>query len=182
MSSEREKLVMKDELTQLSNKRAYKRGLERCLDRAEREDYTEEGKAVALVYMDFNNFKQLNDKYGHKSGDEALAILGKALRKCTRSTDLAARIGGDEFVLIVDPIETEYAEMFLCSLSDRVNNHLRKEMKLPKDAVKPSVSLGMAIYNKDSPNAEELEQHADQAMYKAKNSAKRLYCLFQKIN
>lgn len=166
-------LATTDSLTGLSNKRGYQGMIETTLSRAVREDYASLEKSVALVFIDVNNLKvEANDKYGHKFGDDILRYVGEALKLHTRATDGKARVGGDEFVVVVDPLDAMDVAKFLRDLTRKINQYIqiqvRKEHYGKKSAV--TVSLGMSIYGKDANNKEELYSHSDDAMYYAKSN------------
>ncbi|HIG92980.1 TPA: GGDEF domain-containing protein [Candidatus Woesearchaeota archaeon] len=163
-----------DSLTGLANKHGYEQGLERCFARARREDYARQGKNIALIAIDVNKFKEeANDKYGHHFGDKVLKYIGEALKKYVRGTDLKARVGGDEFMLVIDTLKTEKPQDFLSDLTRRINDYIQRSIAVdhPGKTSQVSVSLGMSIYGQDAQDRDELQHHADMAMYHAKRNA-----------
>lgn len=121
---------------------------------------------AALCYMDLNGFKPINDQYGHDMGDEVLRVIGQRLQEQVRANDTAARIGGDEFVLLLTAV-TAPAEI------TRAMERVLKAIEQPIDLgggrmVRVSAAVGTAIYPQDGANAADLLRRADQAMYENK--------------
>lgn len=169
-----EQKVTTDELTGLANRRGFEKGLERCLSRADREQYSETSKCVALLSIDVNGFKaEANDKYGHAFGDEVLKYVAEGLKRSTRATDLVARVGGDEFAVVVDPLHVGEAESFLNRFCDDVNSYIRIAIIACRDKFADiTISAGMSVYGKDAKNIKDLKSNADKAMYSAKRRFK----------
>lgn len=118
---------------------------------------------AALCYMDLNGFKPINDQYGHDMGDEVLRVTGQRLLEQVRANDTAARIGGDEFVLlltaVIDPAEITVA-------MERVLSAIEQPIDLGEGrVVRVSAAVGTALYPQDGTNAADLLRRADQAMY-----------------
>jgi diguanylate cyclase (GGDEF)-like protein len=159
-----------DPLTGLSNRRAFDEEMRRRFHRLERED-----KTAALVYVDLDNFKLVNDVHGHDVGDEALRHLADILRSNTRSTDLVARLGGDEFAVWLeqadDKVAIKRARIFLTAAAPLVKYSGSTERPL-------KLSIGVAVYD---PRAREdiaaFVKRADAAMYQVKRSGKGSYAL-----
>ncbi len=161
-----------DHLTSLPNRVAYQEGIESILSRAERGLYTD-SKKVALIFIDINKFKEVNDNHGHEFGDEVLRYVAEGVRACVRSGDLRARISGDEFVIVLDGMTyrtLEDAESTLRDITLRINNVLQNNIRYrhPKKRVEVSVSAGMSILGVDAHTGQELHRNADNAMYHAK--------------
>jgi diguanylate cyclase (GGDEF)-like protein/PAS domain S-box-containing protein len=132
-------------------------------------------KSLAVVFLDLDGFKAVNDTFGHDVGDELLVALSVRLKGALREGDSLARIGGDEFVAVLTDLNTaedceSVLERFLLSASKpaTVNNVL----------LKVSASIGVTIYPQDNVSADQLMRHADQAMYAAKESGKNRYHIF----
>jgi diguanylate cyclase (GGDEF)-like protein len=161
-----ENLASTDSLTDLPNLRGYQSMIEGVVSRANREK-----REFALVFIDINNFKpETNDKYGHKFGDDVIRYVGEALVEHTRTSDGKARLSGDEFVIILETnAGTDYSKT-LESLTNKINDYVHRQIAVqhPNRDSNVSVSLGMAIFNKDSKDADALISHADDAMYYAK--------------
>ncbi|MAE42610.1 hypothetical protein CMO93_02475 [Candidatus Woesearchaeota archaeon] len=168
-----EQLTTTDELTKLPNNRGYELGLKRCLGRAERDQYADHDKSIAVIFVDINNFKsEANDKYKHEFGDDILTYVADALKEYSRTTDLQARISGDEFILVLDPLETKKAREVLKKLTANIDSYIQKRISLEHPGKKSAVtvSLGMSIYGQDAQSEKDLRSHADEAMYHAKRN------------
>jgi diguanylate cyclase (GGDEF)-like protein/PAS domain S-box-containing protein len=172
-------LAYHDSLTGLPNRAMFQEHLEVALARAERS-----GEGVAVLFVDLDDFKLVNDSFGHVSGDELLCEVANRLRQATRSTDVVARQGGDEFLILVADLEVGSAEQELdiAEIARGVADQLREALSQPflvsGTEIYCSGSVGISIYPVDADGAESLLKHADIAMYKAKESgrdAARLY-------
>lgn len=156
--------AMFDSLTGLGNRHYYNQSLKKAIARAHRKQ-----GAISLVVLDLDNFKQLNDKFGHKCGDYILKEFGDVIRNTIRNTDQAFRIGGDEFVVIVQG--TIQAASLLC---ERIVTGTNQHHCFNQFGV--SCSLGAAESN-DILEAEQLYELADKALYQAKASGRNGYKL-----
>lgn len=156
-----------DHLTGLANRRLFHDLLEQSLRRAQREKY-----GVAVLFLDLDNFKSVNDRYGHDRGDLLLISLALLIRKCLRESDLLCRWGGDEFVITLPKIKkqqdaTMVAEKICRSVADHINHNL--------DRVQVTVSIGIALAPKHGNVPDQLVRIADIAMYQAKKAGKNRY-------
>lgn len=156
--------AMFDSLTGLGNRHYYNQSLKNAIARAHRKQ-----GVISLVVLDLDNFKQLNDKFGHKCGDYILQEFGDVIRNTIRNTDQAFRIGGDEFVVIVQG--TIQAASLLC---ERIVTGTNQHHCFNQFGV--SCSLGAAESN-DTLEAEQLYELADKALYQAKASGRNGYKL-----
>lgn len=145
-----------DELTGLANRRHFFEAGAIEVERARRHS-----RALALVYLDLDNFKQLNDRQGHAVGDEALQSTAQALMGVARSTDLVARLGGDEFALLLTEVDSAAAAQAAQRVSSRVNTALARYAGL-------SASLGVACFDDPVPTMTDLLKAGDDLMYRAK--------------
>ena len=158
-------MAMRDDLTQLFNRRYFFERLRRELDRARSLQ-----SPLAILVLDVDQLKAVNDSYGHKVGDMVLVNLGKLMVKCTRTSDIPARLGGDEFGVIMP--ETDKDGAFA------VANRLQRALDVNPvyeqdgDSLKMSVSLGVSGFPWGGDNVDELVQWADTHMYAAKTSRK----------
>jgi diguanylate cyclase len=157
-------LALHDELTGLPNRRLFQDRLAGALERAHRT-----GRQVALLLVDLDRFKQVNDSVGHHVGDLLLRHTGEIFLKRVRRSDTVARTGGDEFSIILEePTCREDAESVGLSLIELLN----EPIDLDGHAVQVGASVGIAVYPDDATNAEALCIAADRSMYSEKNSAR----------
>lgn len=166
---EREKqLALHDVLTGLPNRLFFDLRLEHAISRAERH-----GRPFALLYLDLDDFKPVNDVYGHKAGDRVLVETGRRIRRHLRRVDTVARIGGDEFMVILDDTSGPFeAEVVARKLIDA----LQAPIALGAHTVRVGVSIGASFYPLSGITSDELIRRADQAMYDAKSSGKNRVC------
>ena len=150
-----------DALTDLLNHAAFTRELEHELDRAERY-----GTSVTLVFLDFDDFKQINDTHGHPTGDQALRRVAQLLRGELRRSDLAGRMGGDEFAACLVESDEQTGPAFVARLQQQVED-LGTSGELP---VPVSISAGVTRYPDDGGDAPTLFAVADARLYEAKRS------------
>lgn len=160
-NAELDYLSTHDDLTGLYNRRFYEQRMSRSLARAQ-----DTGKAVGLLMFDLNDFKEINDTHGHGMGDALLIKLGERLKTQIRGTDFIARLGGDEFVVLMENMRS--AED-LPQIAAKLVAAVEQPVKLRNQVMVLSVSCGVAVYPQDGSNREELEEKADQAMYRAKH-------------
>ena len=133
-------------------------------------------KHAALLFIDLDKFKWVNDHLGHRSGDMLLKKAGERLKKCLRESDTVARLGGDEFTVILPEIpDIQDAEV----VADQIVKELTRPYELEGNTVAISGSVGIAVYPEDGENAEELMKNADTAMYSAKNKGRATFRFFK---
>lgn len=153
-----------DYLTGLNSKGYHERFLEQQIKKS-----TNSGKPFPLIMIDFDDFKLINDKYGHHVGDTVLKSVSEIIKVCTRSADCSARYGGDEFVIILPDANLEYA-MLVCQWLLKEVSGL--QLRAQNGAIVPvSISIGIALW-KTGMNAQEILNHADKALYHSKRSGK----------
>jgi diguanylate cyclase (GGDEF)-like protein len=152
-----------DSLTELPNRRLCEMKLASSLEEAQ-----QHGTRLAVIYIDVNRFKRINDRYGHKVGDLYLRQISARLQAHIRATDLLARIGGDEF-LVIAPLANgqDYVE----TLTARLKACFDDPFILDEHTIEGSASFGLASYPQDGTTAEELQRKADHAMYLFKRNA-----------
>ncbi len=132
-------------------------------------------KLLAVCYLDLDDFKPINDLYGHDAGDNLLFALAERIKKTLRAGDTLARTGGDEFVLICSGfshLEDVYAML------DRVLTEVRVPVLIEDNAISMTSSIGVTLFPEDNSNPDAMLRHADQAMYRAKEAGKDCYHLF----
>jgi|GEM_PF-865841 diguanylate cyclase (GGDEF)-like protein/PAS domain S-box-containing protein len=135
--------------------------------------------ALAVVYLDLDGFKTVNDSHGHNVGDDLLAILSHRMRDALREGDTLARIGGDEFVAVLtDLVHPEDCEPLLVRLLQAACSHTTITTPHGTVELQVSASAGVTLYPQDDADADLLLRHADQAMYQAKQSGKNRFHLF----
>jgi diguanylate cyclase (GGDEF)-like protein len=157
--SEVRQLAATDELTGLPNRREFNRQLQRELALA-----SDSGEPVALLLIDLDRFKELNDALGHRAGDMVLGQVGPRLRSVLRSEDILARVGGDEFaVLLPGAVGVE-------DIGNRLAAALDHRFTVDGIDMRIAVSVGIAVYPTHGADADTLLQHADVAMYQAKST------------
>lgn len=158
------RLAHYDSVTGLPNRILFSDRLSQELRNAERN-----GTRVALLYMDLDRFKIVNDSYGHEHGDQLLKEVGNRLLDCVRNSDTVARLGGDEFTIILHGL-TE--SCVINRISQKVLNKLSQPFTIQGHVIHISVSIGITIYPDDAKSAEEMLKNADQAMYTAKTQGR----------
>jgi diguanylate cyclase (GGDEF)-like protein/PAS domain S-box-containing protein len=166
-------LAAHDVLTGLPNRLSFQQDLELALYRAERT-----GSGLAVLFVDLDNFKLVNDSYGHAAGDELLRVVGSRLRKSVRKTDAVARQGGDEFLIFLSDLKPEgesdhdgfrrEAEI----VAGNVRRVLRAPIHVHDVEIYISASVGISLFPGDASNCEALLKHADVAMYSAKDAGR----------
>ncbi|MCF6147633.1 MAG: EAL domain-containing protein [Candidatus Kuenenia sp.] len=159
-----------DPLTCLFNRRRFKKELERCLLEAQRNHSN-----GALLFLDLDNFKYVNDTLGHQYGDKLLIKLANILNERLRQTDILARLGGDEFAVILPHTEEKQAMCISKQLVDLTRNCLMLDGLNPLHI---TVSIGIAMFPAHGENAETLLANADMAMYRAKEEGRDRGCIF----
>jgi diguanylate cyclase (GGDEF)-like protein/PAS domain S-box-containing protein len=171
--SQLQKLAHHDPLTGLPNRLQLEEQMAHSLDRAR-----SDGTRMALVFIDLNGFKQINDEHGHAVGDQLLVGVAQRLLKTLRESDFVTRLGGDEFVLIIEGLSRNNSLQDDAQLiSDKILQRLTPPMLLDNTRHQIGASLGIAMYPDHGPNIDSLILIADQAMYRAKRNGNNQYCL-----
>ena len=155
-------LAYHDALTGLANRHALEQALERATQRARTG-----GSALALLYVDLDAFKRVNDSLGHAAGDELLRQVGDRLRALVRPGDILARQGGDEFLILLDNLGRD-AESVAGGVARRLVAALRRPFLVTGAQVQIGASVGVSLFPRDSGDLGALLRHADAAMYRAK--------------
>jgi diguanylate cyclase (GGDEF)-like protein/PAS domain S-box-containing protein len=157
-------LATHDPLTGLSNRLLFDDRLEHAINHAERFN-----KCISIIFCDLDNFKPINDTYGHTMGDEILKRIGTSLQDILRKDDTVCRFGGDEFVILLEDLESfEYLDEIL----QRINQLTKSPCVIEGNVISVGMSIGASIYPDDGEEPEALIKAADAAMYRAKNSGK----------
>jgi diguanylate cyclase (GGDEF)-like protein/PAS domain S-box-containing protein len=159
-------LAYHDSLTKLPNRALLDEHLSLALARARRS-----GESVALLYVDLDDFKAVNDSLGHAAGDELLRRIAVRLRGVVRSTDLLARQGGDEFLLLLTDLERD-PRLSAEATAKQVETALLEPFHIADAEFEVGASIGISIYPDDAPDADTLLRHADAAMYEVKQAGR----------
>jgi diguanylate cyclase (GGDEF)-like protein len=159
-----------DALTDLPNRALFRQQLERELER------TNNGGQFALLYVDIDEFKSVNDSLGHPAGDELLKAVASRFRSCIREADFVARLGGDEFAIIQTGIKQPSD---VVELVKRIYEAIREPCECLGHQVTTDASIGIALAPNDGANLDQLLKSADLAMYAAKADGRRTYRFFE---
>ncbi len=160
-----------DALTQLPNRRY----LQEELDSVLQGKMTGKSNDIALLFLDLDRFKIINDSLGHHVGDLFLIEVARRLKSCMRSDDLVARLGGDEFCILMPNIQKESAAFRLCG---RILNELKRPVEVANNSLITSASIGVRLANHSEKSADLIMSDADAAMYQAKHQGKNRFCVF----
>lgn len=134
------------------------------------------GTSLAFLFIDLDDFKFINDNYGHEAGDETLRIVGKRLLGCFREADLVGRLGGDEFVVLA---VTECDPKSLQVMVTKLFNQIRDPIEYRNQMLNTSCSVGISCFPCGAKNFSDLIRKADSALYRVKQSGKGNCCLLQ---
>jgi len=167
-----ERKASHDHLTGLPNKTLFYDRFKLAIARAKRNEET-----FAVMFLDLDDFKNINDVYGHRVGDNVLQAMSARMQKCLRESDTLARVGGDEFTLLL-PEVNNLDEVIL--IAEKLTTAINKSFSVGGKNQQLSVSIGIAIYPNDGVTRESLVHRADQAMYQIKHEQKNGYRFFAK--
>lgn len=157
-------LAYHDNLTGLANRALMEDRITQAIEHAKRYDFV-----VAVLLVDLDRFKPINDSFGHSAGDEVLKTIGRRMRDCVRASDTVARIGGDEFVAVLDQLQ---GPDDAARVAKTISLALAEPFMVQGHALGISASIGLALYPAHASDAPSLIQHADKAMYVAKSEAR----------
>ena len=163
---ETRKISLQDALTGLPNRVSFEQHLDQGLSQAKRH-----GWGLAVLFIDIDKFKSINDSYGHGLGDKVLLMMANRLRSFVREEDLVSRWGGDEFVCLLMEVKQEAD---VTRLAEKMVNQIAAACKFDGIVLSISASIGIAIYPADGETADILFKNADTAMLKAKGTEKRV--------
>ncbi len=153
-----------DALTDLPNRSVFDAKLEDCLDMAART-----GERLAVLFLDLDRFKMVNDTLGHSVGDALLVELGKRLRSCLRETDIVARMGGDEFILVLRNLSSRSDATHK---ANQILSAIQPPFNLEGNELHVTASIGISMYPDDGKTSEHLLKMADLALYRAKDAGR----------
>lgn len=160
-------LAFHDTLTGLPNRRYFYKKLENSLEVAKRQ-----AQKIAVIYMDMDRFKNINDQFGHNEGDEVLKDFAHTVNTCLHPDVVFARQGGDEFTMLIPNIEEELVIQLANRIIKALENPIHAKHQL-------TVSMGISFYPKDGTTKDQLLKHADQALYQAKQAGKNTYKVYR---
>ena len=164
-------MAFHDELTGLPNRRLFQERMQQTLKEAKRNH-----QKCAILYLDIDKFKWVNDQLGHATGDALLQQFGKRVSFCLRDSDTLARQGGDEFTVLLPNIENEENAR---ACAERIIEILQEEWTIGEHTFKTTSSIGIALYPKDGMKMDQLLTNADRALYAAKESGRNTYQVYK---
>ncbi|WP_348693023.1 sensor domain-containing diguanylate cyclase [Duganella fentianensis] len=175
LNSSLHNMAMTDALTRLPNRRLLIDHVDRALQLARRT-----GQIGALLFIDSDNFKAINDQHGHLAGDLLLKQIAARLQSTVRECDMVARISGDEFVVMLENLGTDPAKAghAIRAIADKIMASLNEPYQLRHVQCNNSVSIGATLMNADQQNFDDLCRSADTAMYQAKRAGKNTFRMF----
>jgi diguanylate cyclase (GGDEF)-like protein len=163
---EAQQIALQDALTGLPNRVSFEQGLDHGLIQAKRH-----GWGLAVLFIDIDKFKSINDSYGHDLGDQILLMVANRLQSSVRDEDLVSRWGGDEFVCLLFEVKQEAD---VTRLAEKMINRIAEACEFNGITFSIRASVGIALYPEDGETADILFKNADTAMYKAKGTKKRV--------
>lgn len=170
-----ENLAYYDPLTGLANRRLFRSRLDKALLQARRD-----GTALALLFLDLDQFKRINDSMGHDAGDQLLIETARRISDCVRETDTVSRIGGDEFTVLLTDVSSSHD---VHNVADKILRTLAKPLTLKNQEITNTVSIGITMGPADGLDGNSLMRNADMAMYRAKEMGRNNYQFFsQEMN
>lgn len=161
---ERSYLATHDTLTSLPNRLLVMDRIEHAIARAKRQD-----SPLAIMFIDLDRFKIVNDSLGHKAGDELLVEVANRLRDCVRSSDTVARLGGDEFIVLIEDAVTPSDAT---TVAKKITTAVARPLQLGEHEIFTGASIGIAVYPESGTTTQDLIKHADTAMYHAKEAGR----------
>ncbi len=164
------RLAYHDDITGLPNRLDCYQQIDQAIKIAQRRE-----QKFALLFLDLDGFKDINDSLGHKAGDELLQIIGNRLQEILRETDFIARQGGDEFCILIENVSDGY---LAAQMAEKCLQAISRPVAIAERELRPRASIGITIFPEDGQSREQLLQAADSAMYAAKNSGKHRYAFY----
>lgn len=163
-------LAYHDALTGLPNRRLFKDRLEQALAQARRNN-----ALLAILLLDLDHFKDVNETFSHSVGDRLLKIVAKRLSACIRKSDTVARLGGDEFVILLNAVNSDQN---VSHVAEKILTDIAETVVIDDSEILTTSSLGVVLFPHDGGEAETLLKHADMAMYEAKEKGRNNYQFF----
>jgi diguanylate cyclase len=165
-TEEAQQIALQDALTGLPNRVSFEQSLDHGLLQAKRH-----GWGLAVLFIDIDKFKSINDSYGHDLGDQVLLMVANRLKSFVRDEDIVSRWGGDEFVCLLLEVKQEADVTYL---AEKIINRIAEAYEFNGTVLSIIASIGIAIYPADGDTSDILFKNADTAMYKAKGTEKRV--------
>ncbi|MFL6659393.1 MAG: EAL domain-containing protein [Massilia sp.] len=159
-----------DPLTQLPNRRMFHDRLDNDIIKSRRD-----GRRIAILFIDLDHFKEVNDTLGHHQGDVLLVEAARRIRSCVRESDTVARLGGDEFTVILSALDEVDA---VGRIAQKILDVMQTPFQLGAEQAFVSASVGITLYPDDARDIDDLLKHADQAMYAAKDAGRNRFSYF----
>ena len=168
-------LAFHDSLTQLPNRRYLQKEFPTIIETS-----IISSESLAVLYVDGDNFKKVNDDFGHKVGDEFIIQFGKALTRSVRGNDLVVRMGGDEFAIILTALNQDKAKrkQQVKQIVERINQNLKRGWLISNQFFAPTASIGISFYPDHGVSLEKLLSHSDKALYGVKSTSKNNYNIY----
>ncbi|MEJ2390561.1 MAG: EAL domain-containing protein [Gammaproteobacteria bacterium] len=164
-------LAQYDQLTELPNRSLFNERLASCLQQAQRHN-----RKMALMFLDLDHFKDINDTLGHSAGDKLLKDVARRLQHCVRSEDTISRLGGDEFTIIMREVKNQQDS---AAVANKILDVMSQPFQLENEEVFVTTSIGIAGYPRCGNDPETLIRHADIALYRAKSEGRSNYQYFE---
>lgn len=166
-------MALRDPLTGLANRHLLEKHARQAVMHAD-----VEGQHMAVIVIDLDNFKPVNDRYGHDVGDELLQVIAKRLKQAVRGGDMVSRLGGDEFVVVLDSVNKSSDIEAIC---DKLFNRITEPVCLGELELTIEASIGVAVFPEDGVQSDVLLRNADMAMYEAKKVVDKKICYASSI-
>jgi len=166
-----QKLAFNDPLTGCPNRRLFVTRLEQSIKSVRRTK-----KPAALFFIDLDKFKQINDQFGHEGGDKLLIEIARRLESAIRESDMVARIGGDEFILLLSEVSNRASAE---DIADKILRNIREKFEVKQQSITPTISIGITLICPDGNyTSDQIIAHADTALYQAKKAGKNTHRFF----
>ena len=137
-------------------------------------------QSIGVMYMDLNNFKPINDKYGHEVGDAVLKVVSNRIKGCIRFDDIAFRLGGDEFLILLNLTNAHNRTGLMNNIAEKIYSEITRTITIKQINIKVGFSAGCGIYPEDETNLMKLVSKVDKVMYSAKESKTHIEYLEEK--
>lgn len=163
-----------DALTGLANRHLFFDRLKQAIAQAKRHNYS-----LAILFIDLDGFKKINDNYGHSTGDKVLKKVSRRMRQCLRDEDTVSRIGGDEFAIVLNEVNDTST---IKNITTKIINIINDPLNITEDDISVGASIGISVYPENDISPDKLLKQADIAMYISKDKGKNTYTFFENNN